>query len=211
MCEYIRITAHYSRRVVARSIHLHRHYILPPYHRHPILPPTLVLYRRHPVLPPQHRHSIFHFTTIPPTLHILHVTTIHRHSFSPPYHRHSFLHFYSMRPTFPFPHEHPDLPPSVDFTNSSWCSYLLYVSCFTAQIGPRGAIQLGDALRHNKSLTEIDLRENSLGPAGMKSIADALAENDSMRSLHLQVCQRHWPFLNWEVKRRNFHATGATR
>lgn len=57
-----------------------------------------------------------------------------------------------------------------------------------SQIGPRGAIQLAGALRQNKSLTELDLRENSLGPKGMKAIADALAENDTVRILHLQVC-----------------------
>ena len=58
------------------------------------------------------------------------------------------------------------------------------------QIGPRGASQLAEALRVNKSLTELDLRENSLGPEGMKSIAQALAGNESIRSLHLQVNRR---------------------
>lgn len=43
------------------------------------------------------------------------------------------------------------------------------------------------ALRGNRSLTEIDLRENSLGPMGMKVIADALAGNGTLRTLHLQV------------------------
>lgn len=56
-----------------------------------------------------------------------------------------------------------------------------------AQIRPRSAIQLAGALRQNMSLTELDLRENSLGPTGMKAIADALAANDTMRTLHLQV------------------------
>ena len=56
-----------------------------------------------------------------------------------------------------------------------------------AQIGPRGAIELAGALRQNKSLTELDLRENSLGPTGMKAVADALASNDTMRILYLQV------------------------
>ncbi|CAM9952395.1 unnamed protein product, partial [Hapterophycus canaliculatus] len=55
-----------------------------------------------------------------------------------------------------------------------------------SQIGPRGAIQLAGALRKNKSLTELDLRENSLGPSGMKAIADALASNDTMQTLYLQ-------------------------
>ena len=55
-----------------------------------------------------------------------------------------------------------------------------------AQIGRRGAIQLANALRQNKSLTELDLRENSLGLA-VKAIADALASNDTMRTLYLQV------------------------
>lgn len=55
------------------------------------------------------------------------------------------------------------------------------------QIGPRGAQQLADALRRNRSLTELDLRENNIGPLGMKRIADALAENDTLRALHLQV------------------------
>lgn len=55
------------------------------------------------------------------------------------------------------------------------------------KIGPRGAEQLAMALRGNRSLTEIDLRENSLGPMGMKVIADALAGNGTLRTLHLQV------------------------
>lgn len=55
------------------------------------------------------------------------------------------------------------------------------------QIGPRGASQLAEALRVNKSLTELDLRENNLGPIGMKSVAQALAGNESIRVLHVQV------------------------
>lgn len=56
-------------------------------------------------------------------------------------------------------------------------------------MGPKGAELLGEALRANKSLMEIDLRENGLGPVGMKDIAQALAENDTLETLHLQVQQ----------------------
>lgn len=65
--------------------------------------------------------------------------------------------------------------------------FFFYFAVSFVQIGPRGAIQLAGALRQNQSLTELDLRENSLGQTGMKAIADALASNDTMRTLHLQV------------------------
>ena len=165
---------------------------------------TLALYLRHPIvftIPPTFHFVIYHlipspsytnfiFTTIPPTFHFtlfpLNYTT-NIPIYTPGTYDHTW---YIIPPTFGFPMDillnrrHPLLP----FNNI----FLLLMSCYTLQIGPRGAIQLGDALRQNKSLTEIDLRENSLGPAGMKAIADALAENDSMRSLHLQVCQRRY-------------------
>lgn len=46
---------------------------------------------------------------------------------------------------------------------------------------------MASALRRNRSLTELDLRENSIGPRGTKAIADALADNETMRTLYLQV------------------------
>ena len=51
-----------------------------------------------------------------------------------------------------------------------------------------GASCVGELLKVNNLLQELDMRDNPIGDDGMSSIADGLQCNNTLTKLHLQKC-----------------------
>lgn len=61
----------------------------------------------------------------------------------------------------------------------------LFLSNANYKMGPLGTEALSDALKVNKSLTNLDLRSNQIGASGAKALSDALEINTTLTKLDL--------------------------
>ena len=59
-------------------------------------------------------------------------------------------------------------------------------SLYDKGIGDAGAVQLGDLLAKNTSVTTIGLRRNNIGDAGAASLGAGLAKNTSVKEINLR-------------------------
>ena len=58
------------------------------------------------------------------------------------------------------------------------------------KIGDSGASSLSEALKVNSSLTQLNLRDNSIGDSGAKSLSDAMESNITITELDIHRIYR---------------------
>jgi hypothetical protein len=91
------------------------------------------------------------------------------------------------------PHPHPSRPlPSLPPGGTTFASFLSTTSCLVtldlcnAGITDDAAVQMAAALKHNTSLTYLNLKANCVADCGGKALAGALRGNHSLLFLQLE-------------------------